>query len=84
MQWSKEQIDKVRNISIAETMGVSSGRRKSIQCPMPNHNDSTPSFLIDLDNGYHCFGCKAHGQGFIDFLEDMGYSFEEIMNEYGG
>jgi DNA primase len=33
-----------------------------IACPMPGHDDSTPSMLLHLDEGrYHCFGCDASG-----------------------
>jgi DNA primase len=33
-----------------------------VACPMPGHDDSTPSMLLHLDQGrYHCFGCGATG-----------------------
>lgn len=31
-------------------------------CPLPEHNDSTPSFAIECDEGlWRCYGCKAKG-----------------------
>jgi DNA primase len=30
-------------------------------CPLPNHNDSTPSFLVYPDAYAHCYGCGFHG-----------------------
>lgn len=91
MKWTKEDIQRVRDISIAQTMGVQSGRRTNIVCPMPNHNDRTASFLLDEDNGFHCFGCQARGKGFIDFCtliltqdgEEPEGIFYKIMEEYG-
>lgn len=42
-----------------------------INCPMPNHNDSTPSMLLHLDEGrYHCFGCGASGD-VIQWVRDI-------------
>lgn len=33
-----------------------------LQCPFPDHRDSTPSFYISRRLGaYHCFGCRRHG-----------------------
>jgi hypothetical protein len=30
-------------------------------CPLPNHQDSTPSFYVYADDRAHCFGCGFHG-----------------------
>lgn len=92
MKWTNQQVEKVRNLSIADAIGEKLGRRIKIPCPMPDHNDKTPSFLVDEDNGYHCFGCGAHGKGFIDFVTDIlvksgeakddKEAFANIMEEY--
>lgn len=37
-------------------------------CPLPDHNEDTPSFSIN-DNKYYCFGCGASG-GLINFYMD--------------
>lgn len=42
-----------------------------VGCPMPGHDDSTPSMLLHLDEGrYHCFGCGASGD-VIQWLRDI-------------
>lgn len=39
-----------------------SGRSYRAQCPIPGHDDRSPSFVIYPDEGrFHCFGCGAHG-----------------------
>lgn len=30
-------------------------------CPLPSHDDATPSFYVYLDGRWHCFGCCEHG-----------------------
>ena len=83
-KYTEEDKQKVRDISIAHALSLNMHREKMmICCPMPNHNDSSPSFLLDDENGYYCFGCNVQGRGFIDFLTDMGEDFNTIMKEYG-
>lgn len=77
-------------MSIADLLQIRMDRRKvMIKCPMPGHHDNTASFIVDDENTFHCFGCthptkgtSTHGFGMIDFLEQMGYSFKQIMDEY--
>ena len=72
MSYTKDGTQKVRDKPIAEMLGVQMDRQKKmICCPMPDHNDGTPSFLLDDANGFHCFGCDAKGFGMIDFLEQL-------------
>ena len=79
---SNEELQKLREISIFHILGIKDiGRNQSICCPLPDHYDSTPSFLLDTENGYHCFGCQAHGVGAIDFLIDAGMEFQEAVEE---
>jgi hypothetical protein len=91
VNWTEHDIQKVRDISIAQQFGLPVGRRVSIQCPMPDHPaDKTPSFMIYPDNSYHCFGCGVHGNNFIDFCTeiykqkgvDEDKIFALIMKEY--
>lgn len=50
-------------------LGISakrSGSRLVARCPLPEHNDSTPSWAITCDGGqrhgvWYCFGCKRRG-----------------------
>src|ERR1044072_3050866 len=38
-----------------------SGARLLGCCPLPNHNDSNPSFNVYPDGRWYCFGCNEHG-----------------------
>lgn len=38
-----------------------SGNAQVYNCPMPNHDDSSPSFHLYNDGHYHCYGCSAQG-----------------------
>lgn len=38
-----------------------SGGRLLGCCPLPHHQDSTPSFNVYSDDRWHCFGCREHG-----------------------
>lgn len=39
-----------------------------VNCPFPDHQDSSPSFYINiLTNSFHCFGCSRKG-GVCQFL----------------
>jgi DNA primase len=43
----------------------------TICCPMPGHDDTTPSMVLHLDTDrYHCFGCGAHGD-VIQWIQDL-------------
>lgn len=78
---TKSELEKLRNVSIHELLGIKNiGVKQSIKCVFPNHNDNTPSLLIDAQNGYYCFGCKKFGFGAIDFCEDLGMEFKDIVN----
>jgi DNA primase len=40
-------------------------------CPLPGHDDRTPSMILHLDDGrYHCFGCGAGGD-VIKWVRDI-------------
>jgi DNA primase len=42
-----------------------------VSCPMPGHDDSTPSMLLHLDDDrYHCFGCGAGGD-VVQWVSDI-------------
>ncbi|TXH14108.1 MAG: DUF3987 domain-containing protein [Hyphomicrobiaceae bacterium] len=49
-------------------------------CPI--HNENSPSFVV-YDDGYHCFGCGAHGDA-IDFIVAVdGCSKAEAIERLG-
>ena len=79
--YDKEIIQKIRNISVATSIGEKVlGRYKLIQCPF--HDDSTPSFKLNDDNSFYCFGCDVKGNNFIDYCKAKGYGFKEIYEEF--
>ncbi len=55
---------------------VRSGRQQKGCCPF--HGEKTPSFYV-YEDGYHCFGCGAHGDviGFV--MQTSGASFPEAV-----
>ena len=79
---TNEEIEQLRNIRIHTLLNLqTSNRRVSLRCPFPNHNDSTPSFVLYPQNNFYCFGCGANGQGAIDFCMALGYTFVEACEE---
>jgi hypothetical protein len=51
-------------------------------CPMPNHDDSSPSFGVNLEtNSYNCFGCGASGD-IIKLIQSVeGFNFIEAVQK---
>jgi len=80
-KYDPEVIERIRNISIADMIGVKvHSRYKMMNCPF--HDDSTPSFKLNDDNSFYCFGCEAKGNNFIDYLTLKGYKFKDIYEEF--
>ena len=57
-------------------------------CPMPNHEDSSPSFGVNIDNNkYNCFGCGQTGD-IIKLVQQVeGLNFIESiqrLSDYAG
>ncbi len=44
----------------------------------PFHGEKTPSFYV-YDDGYHCFGCGAHGDAIAFVMNGQGASFIEAV-----
>ena len=53
-----------------------SGRNWKGCCPF--HNEKTPSFTV-YDDGYHCFGCGAHGDAASFAMQTQGLSFPDAV-----
>lgn len=49
-------------------------------CPLPEHDDSSPSFGVNAETGaFHCFGCGASGD-LISFIRKMeGLTFKQAL-----
>ena len=58
------------------------------RCPMPNHNDSNPSFGVNqTNNTYNCFGCNNSGDLIKLVQEVEGLNFVEAiekLSKYAG
>ena len=80
---NQETIERIRNISILQSMGERPDRAILIKCPCPDHSDSTPSFWVKPDNFFKCFGCGVYGFNFIDFCRKvLGEDYQDIIAEY--
>jgi DNA primase len=55
-----------------------SGRQWKGCCPF--HNEKTPSFYV-YDDGYHCFGCGAHGDAITFVMQTQGLGFMEAVEQ---
>ncbi len=53
-----------------------SGRQQKGCCPF--HNEKTPSFYV-YEDGYHCFGCGAHGDAISFVMQIEGRGFPEAV-----
>ncbi|HHS49550.1 MAG TPA: DNA primase, partial [candidate division Zixibacteria bacterium] len=54
------------------------GRRLVGLCPF--HNEKTPSFSVDAEQGlYYCFGCHAGGTVFTFLMEKEGMTFADAV-----
>lgn len=59
----------------------SSGDWFNTNCPLPGHEDSSPSFGVNRSTGaYHCFGCGESGD-LLAFIRKMeGLSFKQGLD----
>jgi DNA primase len=55
-----------------------SGRQMKGCCPF--HNEKTPSFYV-YEDGYHCFGCGAHGDAIGFVMQTQGAEFMEAVQQ---
>jgi DNA primase len=58
-----------------------SGRQWKACCPF--HNEKSPSFYI-YDDGFHCFGCGAHGDAITFVMQSQGLEFMEAVRQLAG
>ena len=55
-----------------------SGKQWKACCPF--HGEKSPSFYV-YDDGYHCFGCGAHGDAIGFVMQSQGLSFIEAVGQ---
>ncbi len=58
-----------------------SGRQMKGCCPF--HGEKTPSFYV-YEDGYHCFGCGAHGDAISFVMQTSGAGFMETVQSLAG
>ena len=58
-----------------------SGRQMKGCCPF--HGEKTPSFYV-YEDGYHCFGCGAHGDAISFVMQTQGAGFMEAVQSLAG
>ena len=69
---------------IEEMAGVIVKGKQLIKCPLPNHDDSTPSFGLINEDAWKCFGCDRSGS-VIDFVAHFNnVTVREAMNILDG
>ena len=70
-EWLAEKKKKNDLVSIASNYLQLQQKGKNFWACCPFHNEKTPSFTINNEEGfYHCFGCKESGD-VIKFVEKM-------------
>src|ERR1700744_2618681 len=55
-----------------------SGKQWKGCCPF--HGEKTPSFYV-YEDGYHCFGCGAHGDAISFVMQGQGLGFMEAVEQ---
>jgi DNA primase len=55
-----------------------SGKQWKGCCPF--HGEKSPSFYV-YDDGYHCFGCGAHGDAISFVMQNQGLAFMEAVSQ---
>ncbi len=58
-----------------------SGRNWTGCCPF--HSEKSPSFYV-YEDGFHCFGCGAHGDAISFVMQTEGASFPEAVERLAG
>jgi len=58
-----------------------SGKQWKGCCPF--HGEKSPSFYV-YDDGYHCFGCGAHGDAISFVMQTQGAGFPEAVAQLAG
>ena len=67
---------------IGRTVKLSRSGRQSKGC-CPFHGEKTPSFYV-YEDGYHCFGCGAHGDAIGFVMQARGATFLEAVETLAG
>lgn len=88
MNYSRESLDMLLQqasiVDYLEDLGydfiAGSNGWLNTNCPLPNHEDSSPSFGVNINsNKYNCFGCGAKGDIIQLVKEVEGLNFAESI-----
>lgn len=85
--FSRVQLDEIKaRIDLGELVasyGYNVRRAgSSLKCCCPFHNEKTPSFVINQNEGYyHCFGCGESGTAFTFVCREEGLTFPEAVRK---
>jgi len=84
----KDLMSEVDMVSIMESeydvfFEESSNGWYNTNCPLPGHDDSSPSFGVNPDKGtFNCFGCGQSGD-LISFIQKMeGITFKQALERF--
>jgi DNA primase len=74
------EIDQIKRlVSLAQLVGT---HEKRISCPLPGHNDESPSCDLDHDeNLWHCKACDIGGDIFSLLMHRDRKTFREALQE---
>lgn len=75
----KEELEKIRMVSLHEVLGLTKGKRVKLKCPF--HQEKSASFYVFPNNTYKCFGCGVQGNNSIDYLIQSGLTFPDTLKE---
>ena len=81
---SKEEVRERINISdvIGEYVQLSPAGRGRLKGLCPFHKEKSPSFQVDIEQGYfYCFGCKAGGDMFSFVQRQENLSFSDALRK---
>ena len=81
---SKEEVRERINISdvIGEYVQLSPAGRGRLKGLCPFHKEKSPSFQVDVEQGYfYCFGCKAGGDMFSFVQRQENLSFGDALRK---
>ncbi len=71
-----------QRVSIGSLLGT---HKKTIQCPVPEHQDKRPSCNVDHERGlWHCFPCGVGGDIFSLVMHRDRRTFTEALEELAG
>lgn len=84
MREKTKLLNQITIVEVARYLGVTLPKQGSISCPLPDHEDSNPSFSVFAGGSrWKCYGCNRSG-GAIDLVKEfLGVSFIDAKKWLG-